>query len=118
MLDTDVKHAASSQELTAYDASPAKGAIPSASSSGCELCGAVVKCVDAVWLKRLRNCNSERQSCVAMKAGATNALKSLLALSNTAKTTALECELTAHPVVSISYYYYLYYCGSIWSSGR
>jgi len=55
-------------------------------SSGSTLCRALVKCLDTVLLK-------PHQQFFAMKATVINALKSLLAISTTAKTTALEVGL-------------------------
>jgi len=54
-------------------------------SSGSLLCQALVKCFDAVLLKP-----HDEQHFFVMKATAINALKSLLAISAAAKTTALE----------------------------
>ena len=57
--------------------------------SGSMLCRALVKCLDSVLLKP-----QDHQQFFVMKATVINALKSLLAISATAKTTALEgkCE--------------------------
>jgi len=67
------------------DGSSNSAEMMTAAPSGSMLCRALVKCLDAVLLKL-----QDHQQFFVMKATVINALKSLLAISATAKTTALE----------------------------